>query len=56
MAVGQLGTFLLMVFFADASITAWRQGRRTAAIVVGSILTLLMLSGGALAAAAPAQH
>jgi PAS domain S-box-containing protein len=49
MAVGQLGTFLLMVFFADASITAWRQGRRTAAIVVGSILTSLMLLGGALA-------
>ena len=49
MAVGQLGTFVLMIFFADASISAWRQGRRTAAIVVGTILTLLMLSGGALA-------
>jgi len=48
MAVGQLGVFLLMIFFADASIAAWRQGRRAAAIVVGSILTLLMLSGGGL--------
>jgi hypothetical protein len=49
MAVGQFGVFLLMIFFADASITAWRQGRRAAAIVVGSILTFLMLSGGGLA-------
>ena len=49
MAVGQFGVFLLMIFFADASITAWRQGRRAAAIAVGSILTFLMLSGGGLA-------
>ena len=49
MAIGQLGVFLLMVFFADASVTAWRRGRRAAAVVVGSILTLLMLSGGGLA-------
>ncbi len=49
MAIGQVGVFLLMIFFADASITAWRQGRRAAAIVVGSILTLLMLAGGGLA-------
>jgi PAS domain S-box-containing protein len=49
MAVGQLGVFVLMIFFADASVAAWRRGRRAAAVVVGSILTLLMLSGGGLA-------
>ncbi len=49
MAIGQLGVLLLMVFFADASVTAWRQGRRTAATVIGSMLTVLMLSGGGLA-------
>ena len=49
MMIGQAGVFLLMIFFADASITAWRRGRRAAAVVVGGILTLLMLSGGGLA-------
>ena len=49
MAIGQAGVLLLMIFFAEASITAWRRGRRAAAMVVGSILTLLMLSGGGLA-------
>ena len=51
MAIGQLSVLLLTVFFVDASVTAWRQGRRAAALVVGGILTLLMLSGGVLAVA-----
>ena len=51
MAIGQLSVLLLTVFFVDASVTAWRRGRRAAALVVGGILTLLMLSGGVLAVA-----
>jgi hypothetical protein len=27
-AIGQLGVFVLMIYFADASVTAWRRGRR----------------------------
>lgn len=46
MAVGQLGVLLLLIFFADASISAWRRGRRVAAVIVGGILSLLTLSGG----------
>ena len=51
MAVGQLAVLLLLIFFADASITAWRRGRRAAAVLVGGILSLLMLSGGGWAVA-----
>ena len=49
MAIGALSVLLLMVFFIDASVTAWRQGRRASALVVGGILTLLTLSGMLLA-------
>jgi PAS domain S-box-containing protein len=51
MLVGQLSVLLLLVFFADASLSAWRRGRRAAAIVVGGILSLLTLSGGVMAVA-----
>jgi len=50
MIVGQAAVFLLAIFFADAVVTAWRQGRRTFGIVVtGGILTLLTLGGGGMA-------
>jgi two-component system, LuxR family, sensor kinase FixL len=49
MAIGQAGVFVMMIFFADASVTAWRQGRRVVAITVGSILTSLVIAGGGLA-------
>ena len=42
-AIGQLALFVLMLFFLDASITAWRRGHRAAAIFVGS-LTFYMLA------------
>jgi hypothetical protein len=40
----QLDTFVLMLFFADASVTAWRHGRRTEALLVGGSLTVFMLA------------
>ena len=46
MAVGQLSLLLLLLFFADASLTAWRRGRRAAAVLVGGILSLLVVFGG----------
>ncbi len=43
-AIGQLALFVLMLFFLDASITAWRRGHRAAAIFVGGSLTFYMLA------------
>ena len=44
MVITQLDAFVLMLFFADASITAWRHGRRTVALLVGGSLTFFMLA------------
>jgi two-component system sensor kinase FixL len=43
-AILQLDAFLLMLFFADASAAAWRQGRRSVALLVGGSLTFFMLA------------
>ena len=32
-AIGQVGVFLLFLFFVAASVRAWRQGRRAAAVL-----------------------
>jgi two-component system, LuxR family, sensor kinase FixL len=45
MAVGQLGLLLLIVFVADATITAWRRGVRTSAVVVGASITFFLIAG-----------
>src|SRR5207248_963902 len=37
--VAQLGLLLLVIFFVDATITAWRRGDRQRALVVGGALT-----------------
>jgi len=42
--LGQLAVFMLMVFFAHASVTTWRHGRRAAAGFVGGSLTFFMLA------------
>src|SRR6185295_789582 len=44
LALTQLDAFVLMLFFADASLTAWRHGRRTVALLVGGSLTFFMLA------------
>ena len=44
MAIGQIAIFLLMLFFADASVTTWRRGRRAAAVFVGGSITFLMVA------------
>ena len=49
-AMFYLGVFLLVVFVADASVTLWRQGARRRAGVVGGVITLFVLAGGAQAA------
>jgi len=41
-AIGQIAVFLLMLYFAAASVHAWRQGRRVAAVLVGGSLTFFM--------------
>ena len=43
-AIGQLSLFVLMVFFADATITAWRRGDRALAVFVGGSLTFYMFA------------
>jgi PAS domain S-box-containing protein len=42
--IGQLALFMLMLYFLDASLTAWRRGHRAAAIFVGGSLTLYMFA------------
>jgi len=41
-AIGHLAIFLLMLYFIAASVHAWRQGRRAAALLVGGSLTFFM--------------
>ena len=43
-AIGQLALLVLALFFADASITAWRRGNRAVALFVGGSLTFYMLA------------
>jgi len=43
-AIGQLALFVLMLYFADASITTWRRGKRAVAFFVGGSLTFYMLA------------
>jgi PAS domain S-box-containing protein len=44
MIVGQLSLLLLISFVADASVTAWRRGRRAAALSVGGSITFFTLA------------
>ncbi|SEB09977.1 PAS domain S-box-containing protein [Variovorax sp. YR216] len=44
MLVGQLGVLLILIYVADASVTAWRRGNRRTALRVGGILALLLLA------------
>src|SRR5438477_7228062 len=45
--IGQLSVLLLLIFFADATITAWRRGdRRRALIVGGSAISFITLALG----------
>ena len=47
MLVGQLGLMLLLIFVADASVTAWRRGNRRSAVTVGgSIVFFTLVSTG----------
>jgi PAS domain S-box-containing protein len=41
-AIGQIAIFLLMLYFAAATVHAWRHGRRIAAVFVGGSLTFFM--------------
>ena len=43
-AIGQAAVFLLMLYFFAASVHAWRQGRRVAAVLVGGSLTFFMMA------------
>ena len=45
MLVGHLSVVLLMIFVADASITAWRRGDRRKAIMVGGSIEFFLLAG-----------
>ena len=42
--IGQIAVFLLMLYFIAASVRAWRQGRRVAAVLVGGSLTFFMVA------------
>jgi len=44
MLIGQLSLLLILIYVADASITAWRRGSRRTALRVGGILVLLLLA------------
>jgi two-component system, LuxR family, sensor kinase FixL len=45
MLVGHLSVVLLMIFVADASITAWRRGDRRKALMVGGSIEFFLLAG-----------
>lgn len=43
--VGQFGVFLVAVFVADASVTAWRRGDQRKAVVVGGSIVFFLIFG-----------
>ncbi len=45
MPVGSLSLLLLVIFVADASVTAWRRGERRQALLVGGSIVLFVLAG-----------
>ncbi len=45
MLVGQLSVVTLVIFFADASFTAWRRGDQRNALTVGASIVLFLLLG-----------
>ena len=44
MIFGQLGSFLLVIFVVDASLTAWRRGDRRRALVTGGSIAFCLLA------------
>ncbi len=51
MLVGQSAVVLLLIFVADASVTAWRRGDRRKALMVGGSVEFFLLTGFATALA-----
>ena len=49
--LGQSAVVLILIFVADASITAWRRGERRQALMVGGQRRVLLLAGLGRAAA-----
>jgi len=45
MVIGNLSALALVAFVADASVTAWRRGNRSAAVTVGASATFFALAG-----------
>lgn len=45
MLVGQLSVILLLIYVADASVTAWRRGSRGTVLRVGGTVVLMLLAG-----------
>jgi two-component system, LuxR family, sensor kinase FixL len=45
MLFGQFAVVLILVFVADASVTAWRRGDRRKALMVGGSVEFLVLAG-----------
>ncbi len=45
MLVGQLSVVLLVIFVADASVSAWRRGDRRKALMVGGSIEFFLLAG-----------
>jgi two-component system, LuxR family, sensor kinase FixL len=45
MLVGQLSVVLLVIFVADASITAWRRSERRKALMIGGSIEFFLLAG-----------
>ena len=43
--VGQFATLLILVFVADASVTAWRRGDRRKALMVGGSVVFFLAAG-----------
>jgi PAS domain S-box-containing protein len=44
MLVGQLSVLLVVIYVADASLTAWRRGNRRTALRVGGILAVMLIA------------
>jgi two-component system, LuxR family, sensor kinase FixL len=45
MLVGQLSVVVLVIYVADASVTAWRRGHRQQALIVGGSIIFFLLAG-----------
>ncbi len=45
MIIGHLSLLVLVIFVADAAVTAWRRGERRIAVLIGGSIVFFLLAG-----------